>query len=258
MKKQKVLKLEEEIKELEDQIKHQKITNLKNSSIRNLKMSAKCLQLLIAPCVLTAGLLAGGMKLSGKGLPFYQDTFKRKIFQQETIDSLGNCKIKEQYEFKDTTNVLYYYSRWNKVDSKNAERTVEIYNLENISKKTILELFKLDHSSLRDIFKPLCYTEQKINISEEELNKPALLQAIIYSVNGYKVIQETPEEDRDATNAFLAMLISLELMIGMIHIFGTSLIDSLKNLTKEYQPVDCKKIEKKLKMKKSDYNRLIK
>lgn len=56
--------MKKDIEDLEHKIKFSQFSNLKIKTVRNLKISLRAMQL-IAPYVLTAGLIAGGFKLLG-------------------------------------------------------------------------------------------------------------------------------------------------------------------------------------------------
>ena len=89
--------LEKEIKTLQYQLDHAKTINLKKNTIKNLKISASFFKR-FTPYVLSAVMLAGGLKSIGLGYPFHiDDDFKAYAYSAEEIDNLGNYNKEKQY-----------------------------------------------------------------------------------------------------------------------------------------------------------------
>ena len=112
-----LLQMKKEMETLEWEIEHSRLVNIKVGTIRNLKISARALQL-VAPYVLTAGIIAGGFTLLGN-IPFYGgDEWKVYSTVMTEFDNNGNIRYEQQYDsYKSSSdNKLYYYTKWQQND----------------------------------------------------------------------------------------------------------------------------------------------
>ena len=142
--------MKKDIENLENKIKFSKFSNLQIRTIRNLKISLRAMQL-VAPYVLTAGLIAGGFKLLGS-CPFYRDIQQQNLNIMKEFDSLGNIRYEEQYnEFSGDSDMLYFYGKWEKSNDGFYTRTVEKYKLKGLTEEEIRGLFEKEKMTLQDI-----------------------------------------------------------------------------------------------------------
>ena len=262
--KKKLLQHKKEIETLENELKYSKLVNLKISTVKNLKISLRFMQR-ITPYVLSAGIIAGGCKLIGFGLPFYSgDTLKINSNTMKEFDSLGNVRYEQQYDdYANSSNILYYYSQWQPDINGLYTRNVETYKLDELTEEEILKLFNKEDLKLSDIFgKPISKKrETKNNVTEEELQQNDCLKAIIYSEdkNNYILYKETKEENNVITAAYLALTAVVELIPFFIrrNISTFDFDDCVSEIKRKYPAVDTDELIKKLEIRRSNYNRLM-
>ena len=263
-KKKMLLQMKKEIETLENELKYSKVVNLKISTVKNLKISLRFMQR-ITPYVLSAGIIAGGCKLIGFGLPFYSgDTLKINSNTMKEFDSLGNVRYEQQYDdYANSSNILYYYSQWQPDINGLYTRNVETYKLDELTEEEILKLFNKEDLKLSDIFgKPISKKrETKNNVTEEELQQNDCLKAIIYSKdkNNYILYKETKEENNVITAAYLALTAVVELIPFFIrrNISTFDFDDCVSEIKRKYPAVDTDELIKKLEIRRSNYNRLM-
>ena len=263
-KKKMLLQMKKEIEMLENELKYSKLVNLKISTVKNLKISLRFMQR-ITPYVLSAGIIAGGCKLIGFGLPFYSgDTLKINSNTMKEFDSLGNVRYEQQYDdYANSSNILYYYSQWQPDINGLYTRNVETYKLDELTEEEILKLFNKEDLKLSDIFgKPISKKrETKNNVTEEELQQNDCLKAIIYSEdkNNYILYKETKEENNVITAAYLALTAVVELIPFFIrrNISTFDFDDCVSEIKRKYPAVDTDELIKKLEIRRSNYNRLM-
>ena len=256
--------MKKEIETLENELKYSKLVNLKISTVKNLKISLRFMQR-ITPYVLSAGIIAGGCKLIGFGLPFYSgDTLKINSNTMKEFDSLGNVRYEQQYDdYANSSNILYYYSQWQPDINGLYTRNVETYKLDELTEEEILKLFNKEDLKLSDIFgKPISKKrETKNNVTEEELQQNDCLKAIIYSKdkNNYILYKETKEENNVITAAYLALTAVVELIPFFIrrNISTFDFDDCVSEIKRKYPAVDTDELIKKLEIRRSNYNRLM-
>lgn len=263
-KKKMLLQMKKEIETLENELKYSKLVNLKISTVKNLKISLRFMQR-ITPYVLSAGIIAGGCKLIGFGLPFYSgDTLKINSNTMKEFDSLGNVRYEQQYDdYANSSNILYYYSQWQPDINGLYTRNVETYKLDELTEEEILKLFNKEDLKLSDIFgEPISKKrETKNNVTEEELQQNDCLKAIIYSEdkNNYILYKETKEENNVITAAYLALTAVVELIPFFIrsNISTFDFDDCVSEIKRKYPAVDTDELIKKLEIRRSNYNRLM-
>lgn len=245
-KKELLLQLKKEITNLEKQLQHPKLTNLKINTIKNLKISSHIL-ISMTPFILTASLIAGIFKLIGLGFPFYYGDNITKISSiLKEFDSLGNIRYEQQYnQFPDTTNLLNYYTPWEQTPNKLYTRTIETYKIKDLTEEDILELFTNPSLQLNTILgEPISKKQEtKNNLSDKELHQKSYLQAIIYiqDTNDYIIRQETITENTTTTLLYILITILIE-----------STLISIKSINPHY------KLEKYIKTTKQTYTNVTK
>lgn len=262
-KKKMLLQMKKELETLENELKYSKLVNLKISTVKNLKISLRFMQR-IAPYVLTAGIMAGGCKLIGGGIPFYSgDTFKINSNTMKEFDSLGNIRYEQQYDdYENSSNILYYYSQWKQGNDGFYSRNVESYKLDELTEEEILKLFAKEDLNLSDVFgEPTSKKkETKNNVTEEELQQKDYLQAIIYNEdeNDYVIHKETMGENIAVTVIYLLLTALVELIPLFIRseISSFDFDDCVREIKRKHPSVDTEELAKKLEIKRSNYDRL--
>lgn len=263
-KKKMMLHLQKEIDKLDDKVQKPQKANLKISTVKNLKISLRFIQL-ITPYIVTAGIAIGGLKLIGTGLPFYRDTVKKNLNIMKEFDSLGNIRYEQQYEdFNYQKNTLTYFSMWQLNSDGTYSRTRETYDLNRLTEDEINKLFDSGNLKISDILgKPILEQKQsKYHLNEKELQQKAYLQATIYSEdkNDYILCKEDIEFNAYMTFLHIVSIVCLEIAIPFLGRRQVSSFDfgySVLEIQKQYPPIDIKKLKKELALKKSNYERLV-
>ena len=245
-----LLQMKKEVESLEKQIKYSRLTNLKISSVKNLKITARALQL-VAPYVLTASIVAGGFSLLG-AIPFYRD--KREIHSSimTEFDNLGNVRYEQQYGDFGEDSVFNFYSQWELQEDGFYTRTIKTYNIKEKTYEELVELFNKDNLSIEDILGESTSTikETKNNLSDDEINKKAFMQAIIYNKDENDFIIQ---EESISENVLLTILyFCLTALIELIPMFFRSECSSfdfgecVEKIKDKYKPADIQELTRKL------------
>lgn len=261
-KKKMLLQMKKEIESLEYDIQHSTLANAKIGTIRNLRIGARALQL-VAPYVLTAGIVTGGYTLLGD-IPFYGgDEWKVYSNVMTEFDNAGNIRYEQQYgSFKNSNNKLFYYTRWEQNEDGFYSRIVQTYSIKKKTYEDIIELFGQENLKLEDILGNADSTirETKNNITEEELQAESCIKAIIYSKdeNDYIVHKETVGENVLLSVVYVLLTLLCEIIPLKIRSDVSSFdfeycVDRIKE---KYPLVDIDELTKKLEIKRNNYNRL--
>lgn len=260
-KKKIIYKLEKEIKKLENEINNIKYSNIKISTIKNLKIFNKTIQL-ITPYVLTASIITGIFTAVG-GTPFFKDQRKNDAHITEEFDSYGKIKKEIQYNSSDLSeNILYYQSKWTNNIDGTYTRYIEEYNLTEITIEELIELSNKETLELKDIFGEPISSKKIIenNLTEEQINEEAYLRATIYykDTNDYFFVEETNTENIVLT-IFCILLTGAFLLEVRQYRKDYSKFNykkEIKNIKEEYQPIDIEHKKRILEIKRNNYNRL--
>lgn len=264
-----LIQMKKEIDTLEFDIKHSSLRNAKMGAIKNLKIYARALQL-VAPYIVTAGIVAGGFAFFGD-IPFYpNDEMKAYSNIMTEFDNAGNIRKEQQYaSFKDEDDytldsddgLLYYYSKWEKMDDGLYSRVVQTYSIEK-TYEDIIKLFGKKDLNLEDILgePDSSVTEIKNNLTEEELQEEAFIQAIVYSEDegDYIMRKQTVEENLWFSLAYIVLVGILDLIVRSVRRTYSSFDFSrcVNEIKSKYQPFDIDVAKKQLELKKDNYNRL--
>lgn len=254
--------MKKDIENLENKIKFSKFSNLQIRTIRNLKISLRAMQL-VAPYVLTAGLIAGGFKLLGS-CPFYRDIQQQNLNIMKEFDSLGNIRYEEQYnEFSGDSDMLYFYGKWEKSNDGFYTRTVEKYKLKGLTEEEIRGLFEKEKMTLQDILgAPFSsIQESNNNVSEENIEKENYFQAIIYHEDkeDYIFVRESSSDNILITILYICVTGLGELLPFYIRTECSSFDfeNCVSRIKERYQPIDIPVLTKKLEIKRENYDRLM-
>lgn len=258
-----LIQMKQEIESLESEIKHSSLVNAKIGAIRNLKISARALQL-AAPYVLTAGIVAGGFTLLGD-IPFYGgDEWKVYSNVMTEFDDAGNIRFEQQYDsFENSDNILYYYSKWQQGNDGFYSRTVQTYSIKKKTYEDIIELFGQENLNLEDVLgEPSSnIKETRNNLTDEELQEESFVKAVIYNKdeNDYIMHKETVGE-----NILLSVLyVLITGLCELAPLYWRSehsyfdFADCVEEIKRKHQSLDIDTLTKKLELKKDNYNRLM-
>lgn len=257
-----LLQMEKEIESLEKEIKQQKFKNLKINSIKNLKITARVLQL-IAPYVVTASIFTWFFFSNGI-IPFHRD--KREIYSRvmTEFDNLGNIRYEQQYaDFVDQNNIFKFYSQWQLQEDGFYTRTIKTYNIEEKTYEELIELFNKENVILEDFLgKPIStIKETKNNLTDDELNKEAFMQAIIYNEdeNDFIIQEESFDENKYSTIGYFFLLAMLEFASGLFRngFSSFNFRKCVERIKDNYQLADIQELTRKLEIRRDNYNRLM-
>ena len=208
--------------------------NKRIKAVKNLKISLKVAQL-VAPYVISSGVVIGVPKLAGLGLPFYRDNIEYPAAIMKEFDTLGNKSIKTQYSsFESSTNLIRHYTELKKEDTGVYTRQIETYEMDEKDSEEIEKIMKadIDYDNLNEILgEPSSVSyETKSNPTNEELKAKDYLQAVVYSIDyDDTVVKKESIED----NIGLTVLeVPLCLFLGWFL------------SAEKYKPIDDKTIEK--------------
>jgi hypothetical protein len=255
--KQLLLQMKKEILSLEDSIKQYKLMNIEIKTIKNLKITARCIQL-FAPYIVSTGIIYGGFTLLGNS-PLVNDKTYLNVMTE--FDNEGNIRYESQYGSFDGEDVLYYYSSWTK-DDDFYSRNIETYYLEDKTYEDLIDIFEYGDLKLKYTFgQPTSnIKETKNNITEEELEQQPYLKAIIYEEDkdNYIITDESFNK-----GFFMALvcgginaLINVIIVIIRPKISSFDFIECINRINEENRPIDLDALNKKIELKKENYDRL--
>lgn len=252
--------METTIQNLEFEIQEKKGINRKNKRIKNIKMASKR-AMLFGPYILIPGCLFCVLSFGG-ATPFYRDEQKQYLETMKEIDSGGNVYCEQQYqEYKDTESTISYYEKWNLDKEGKYFRNVQVYSVNDLEEEKLIDLVNQNKNSiLNELFgEPIISKmETKNNLSEEELSKAPFLQARIYdkSKEDYILIEESMDNEILSIITWVSVsILTLMLNLCRIEIFNFS--EYIEQLEKRYPSLDVDHLQKKLEIKKNNYNRLV-
>lgn len=254
-----------EIEKLEKEIKYATLKNQSIKAIRNLKISARVLQL-IYPYVLAAGGIAGAFILCGEKPFYYGDEWKTYSNVKAEFDSDGNLKKEQQYGsfggYNETESHLSYYTGWEKISDNFYTRTTQEYTFRDKTYEKVYELFGKDETQIIEVLgKPKSsIKETRNNLTEEEINDGPYYKALVFykDENDYKLVKETPLENVLFSALYLfattvAVLIILKVRSECSDFDFTYSVSEIK---RENPLVDILELNKKLENRKENYKTL--
>jgi hypothetical protein len=261
--------MKREIDLLESEIKYSSLVNVRIKAIRNLKITARALQL-VAPYAITAGIVAGEFAFLGD-IPFYpNDEWKKYSKIMTEFDNAGNIRTEQQYDsfevngdtLDNSDSMLYYYSEWEKSDDGFYSRTVQTYSIKKKSFEDIMELFKKEDLKLEDVLgEPSTnIKETKNNLIEDEIQEKSIIKAVIYEEDkdDYIIHKETVGENIGLSVLYVLVTIFSELAPLYYRSEHSSFdfSDCVDEIKRKYKPLDIDTIIKKLELKRDNYNRM--
>lgn len=256
-----LLQMQNEIKQLEFEIKHAKAENFKINMLKGLKISLRFGQL-IAPFAVTAGITFGAFAAMG-GTPFILDDQKKYLETKKEMDSLGNIRYEQQYEeFNSTAATISYVSKWEKASDGFYSRDVKTYNINEITEDIITKVINdVDILSLDEMFgKPKSSVETKNNLTDEELETKPHLQAVMYSKSDddFIVVKESILANVSITVLWILITIIVEVLplYYRDEISSFDYYHSIKRIKEKYPQVNVEELKKKMQIKMNNYNRL--
>lgn len=257
-----LLHLQKEIQQLEFAIKHPKVANINNDLLRRLNIGL-CTTRLIAPYVLTAGLVTGTFIFMGN-IPFYpNDELRFYSYVMTEFDSLGNVRYEQQYApFDYSQDMVYAYSKWELQSDGLYVRNVNAYEIQDQTYEDLVILFRQDDISLEGFFGASASNRKELRpvLSEDELQKEAFLQAVIYrqDKSDYIARKETARENLLISIGYVIVTLMAESV--PLH-FRKKLSSfyyhaNICKIKEKYPQVNEEELKRKLKIKTDNYTRL--
>lgn len=255
--------LSEEINDLEFRLNHPKLADLKNSSMKNIKIGGRLLQA-AAPCVLSISLC--GYAFSTFGFtPFVSDDVETCAHSRTIVDNVGRkLSEKQYYAYEEEYNALYLYSNWELDKNGSFSRTVKTYFVNERTLDNLVEYLEMDSATIEDaLAQPYrIYTETKDNLTEEQIKEKPYVKVIYYDhdTNDVVVRKETIGENVTTTALFIIFSLfgSCTASTLVKKKLPVNLEDAIYNIKEQYNTeLSSDDILKKLEIKKDNYERLM-
>ncbi len=254
--------MKKEIEILEFETKFPHFVNAKINTVKNLKISAKALQL-VAPYVLVSGILVLPFAFFGK-TPFYGgDEWKQYSHVMTEVDHSGTVRQVQQYsEFENEDNQLYYYTKWQQGEDGQYFREIRTYSIKEKTYEDAIKMLDQDHVVLENLLgKPTSiFKETKSHVTSLELEKDPFMSVIVYDIdkNDYLVHKETVQENIAYSLLYILLAVGLSTSTYMFRrVFSTfNFSNSLEQIKNDYPSLDLDSIMKKLEIRKDNYKRL--
>lgn len=259
-----LMKMERDIKKMEFELKHQNIANAKRKTIKNLKISARALQL-VAPYVLTAGLVFGGLA-HFLYMPFSGE-IEKEIFAHiiTEMDTLGNIRYEKKYSDFAGNNILYYYTKWSQNPDGTYSRMMKTYPLKKKTYEEIVELLKKENLNFEEAIgesEPDVVIETKNALTEEEQKTEEFIKAVIYysvDKNDYVVRKMTFGENVIVMVIYAESVVGSQVLMKIIRKKYSSFnfVECVDHIREQNPLIDNESVTKKLELKRENYNRMI-
>lgn len=254
--------LEKEIKQIEKEIKHKKITKIKYNTIRNLKTLVRFMQLCL-PYALIGTLLAKSFNSIGLGYPFIIDKEIDTLDIKKTLDSLGNNKVESQYkDFTSPLNIIRYYSNWEKTEEGIYTRNCKTYKIEKITEEEFFEIINKGSLSLNELLgDPIVEkTEKKVKLTEEDQKMQNYYQLVIYDKDENKFIVHNEQTTDNIFITFIYIVILFSSLFSFAQCrkeyLKYNFTDLIEQINEEANQHSEKVLKEKLKVLKNNYERL--
>ena len=266
--KQMLLKMKKEIETMENEINDYKFEYIKKSTIKNLKITARAFQL-VAPYILTAGIVAEIFNISGNK-PFSSNNERVYLNTMTEFYSMGNINIKKQYgDFKDSIenildnrdSVLYLYSKWEKDSNNSYYRIIEIYSIKNKTYEDVKKILSQD--DLEKYLDDSNYYEKEIknDLNIQELNSKNFIKAIVYDKDKNDYIEYKKNIFKNISCSIIYIFFASFCEFIPFYLRSNySKFDFMKSVNKineKYKTKDINVLIKKLKIKKNNYDRMM-
>lgn len=253
-------KLNKDIKELEEELKDAKSKKIKVKTTRNLKITARLIQLL-APYVTTSLVLAGGFKYANN-TPIVKDNERLYLTAYEEVDSDMNFDLDTKYEkSKEQSDKLVIITKWHK-EKDCYERKISVYDLNNISHDIIFDNIENSPEEILNHLKEPITSKIEITkkLTSSQLKEKDYYKAMIrYEFKDEFMIVE--ENDIQNLLSTIAYLLATTLVCEGVYYARKSLTKysftkEMEKIKSEYRSDDIDRKIKRLEIKKDTYKRL--
>lgn len=254
--------LQKEIKEIKKEINKERITNLKNSSIKNLKINSKRL-LTNAPFVIALAVPLGISKVLLDDIPFIRTNEKR--FKESITEINSNEELSYQEQYIQERNlydkkVITITSKWLEQEDGTYLRTIKNYELEDETIYKLIQDIKELPQVIEDKYKKPTeeIIETKKDITEVEKEEETTVVLKIYEKNNeYIYAKQNMKDNVYKTIEFLIITLILELTaLGYYSDLNTDLKEYIDKVKKKYPKVYNKNLHIKLEEKTKELEKI--
>lgn len=262
-KKKMLLDMKSEFEKLEYQRKHVGVVKFKIHLLRLWKILlfiSKRISPYIASYVISFIIL-----LYFNRTPFIQDKLKKKLEIQKEFDSLGKVRYEMQYDqFNDSNNEIKVFSEWNKLDDEFYEREIKVYSAD---KMILGDLEKLIYNNVLNLDEVLgsptiVKKERRNNLSQEEINSPSFVQAVVYSLSKNDTIQVLESTNENLGYSLLWLFTNVFINVVLFEAIHNpekeGLLSYIQKVNEEYSIMDSDEFDKLINIKRDNYNRMVK
>lgn len=253
-------KLNKDIKELEEELKDAKSKKIKVKTTRNLKITARLIQLL-APYVTTSLVLAGGFKYANN-TPIVKDNERLYLTAYEEVDSDMNFDLDTKYEkSKEQSDKLVIITKWHK-EKDCYERKISVYDLNNISPDIIFDNIENSPEEILNHLKEPITSKIEITkkLTSSQLKEKDYYKAMIrYEFKDeFMIVEENDIQNLLSTVAYLlaTTLVCEGVYYARKSLTKYSFTKEMEKIKSEYRSDDIDRKIKRLEIKKDTYKRL--
>lgn len=224
--------------EIENELEVKRKELKKHKNIRNLKIFKSTCQLL-APLAISTGIVVGGIKLIGGGLPFFLDNEKRyKAYElnMQTNDSFfcDETYVKKEWYSDSIVSNIKVYTPWENTD-KGYKRIRRIYEFKNLTDADIYNAVKNEDYDY--IFNNITdYIEEEQYI--KEINKNDInsywLSANITLLDKTEYIDVKESNDKNLTCTILDSALCFTLIIIIEYLRDYKYLPDIKDINSKY------------------------
>ena len=241
-------KLEEEIEFIKEELKDIR----KKTYIKNLKISKKVFKR-VAPYVLSASIVAGGFKLVGAGLPFYNDNVKKTAEVKSEFDASGRLikseRVYGSYDFEEKINRVIIYGKWNNVKDNEYEREVLSYKINKKDFANIMSIDDIDNIDFNKLFgKPYMHVYET-SYDLGDIDNDGFVKIILYSKDkdDYIIVKQGFKENIGTSFGAVAIIFLIYSIIGIYRSNYSNFDYRYEVEGIKYRYRDVEKLKKKLK-----------
>lgn len=225
--------------DLELKIAEQKSENFKQFNIRNLKVFTNTCNF-IAPFVISAGLVVGGFKLFGGGLPFHSDEItKYKIYNLD-FETKGYVTMDEEYRtnrwFDDSLpeNSLTIYSPWEKKDSQYVRFKRE-YNIDSL---TTLDLYNAvldeDYEYISENLKDYKEEQQIVSGIDSKISNDYFFEASLHMLDKEDVLKYNETDLKNIVITIIELILGLGIGGATAYLRNYKYLYALEQINEHY------------------------
>ena len=248
-------KVENDIKEINQEINRINKMNRERTHIRNIKIFEKLL-IIVLTVTLGISIPICLSKVIFNDIPLYRQDEVRTKHYEETIDNLGNTSLDSWYsEEGNDYDWIYVYEKWGTNYWGVPDRSATKYPINDYPKENIQELLNNPEKikELYNYYRVNLY-EQKAEITEEEKNLEGYIKAVYHYIDENDYIIVPQDEDENFKQfAFFLMFFTVSSLITMASIYSMDYHEYKKKLMEYYKKVDINDMKRQFKEKRMAY-----